>query len=99
MKKKYLGIQILRTIFCFHIVIFHCINHNLYQNKIIRLIINDVSNDLTIFFMISFFFSSNYFISRNIHRIKQRFQRLLIFFLYNFSLFKGATLFFLYILQ
>ena len=78
MKKKYLGIQILRTIFCFHIAIFHCINHNLYQNKIIRLIINDVSNDLIIFFMISFYFSTNYFISRNINRIKQRFQRLLI---------------------
>lgn len=78
MKKKYLGIQILRTILCFHIVIFHCINHNLYQNQIIKLIINDVSNDLSIFFIISFYFSSNIFISKNINRIKQRFQRLLI---------------------
>lgn len=72
--KLYLGIQILRIIFSFHILVFHCINKKKKQSKFI----NSVELDLKTFFIISFFFSYNTFISRNILKIKQRLKRLLI---------------------
>ena len=73
-KKLCLGIQILRIIFSFHILVFHCINKKKYKSKFI----NSVELDLKTFFIISFFFSYNTFTSRNILKIKQRLKRLLI---------------------
>ena len=72
--KLYLGIQILRIIFSFHILVFHCINKQKYKSKFI----NSVGLDLKTFFIISFFFSYNTFTSKNILKIKIRFKRLLI---------------------
>ena len=77
-KKIILGIQILRAIFSFHILVFHCINKKNYQSKIIKGIINDVSIDLGIFFIISFYYSYEIFTSKNIIKIKERLFRLLI---------------------
>ena len=77
-KKFYLSIQILRIFLSFHILVFHCINKKLYKSKLIKIIIKDVSIDLGIFFIISFFYSYNSFTLRNILKIKQRFYRLLI---------------------
>ena len=77
-KKFYLFIQILRMLFSFHILVFHCINKKLYKSKLIKVLIKDVSTDLGIFFIISFFNSYNSFTLRNIIKIKQRFLRLLI---------------------
>ena len=70
----YLGIQILRIIFSFHILVFHCIDHKKYTSKII----SSVVIDLNTFFIIAFFFSYNTLTSKNILKIKQRFKRLLI---------------------
>ena len=72
--KLYLGIQILRIIFSFHILVFHCINKKNYKSKFV----NSVELDLKTFFIISFYFSYNTFTSRNILKIKIRFKRLLI---------------------
>lgn len=77
-KKLNVGIQILRMLFSFHILVFHCINKKLYSNKIINFIIGNVEIDLTVFFIISFYYSNHTFISKNIVKIKQRFYRLLI---------------------
>lgn len=77
-KKLYLGIQILRMFFSFHILVFHCINHLNYKSKIIKVILSNVNIDLATFFIISFYFSYNSLISRNILKIKQRINRLLI---------------------
>jgi hypothetical protein len=77
-KKIILGIQILRVIFSFHILVFHCINKKKYQSKIIKSIIKDVSIDLIIFFIISFYYSYEIFTSKNITKIKERLFRLLL---------------------
>lgn len=73
-----IGIQLLRIIFSFHILVFHCINKLKYQSKIIKWIINNVGIDLCTFFIISFYFSYNSFSSRNILKIKHRFKRFFI---------------------
>ena len=77
-KKKYLGIEILRAFFSFNILLFHCINRNIYSKKLINKLIDIVRIALTTFFIMSFYFSYNSFISKNIIIIKQRFKRLLI---------------------
>jgi len=77
-KNIYLGVQLLRIIFSFHILILHCINLEIYKSYIIKMIIKKVSIDLGTFFIISFYFSYNNFTSSNIIKIKQRFIRLLI---------------------
>lgn len=95
-KKLNVGIQILRMLFSFHILIFHCINRKLYSSKIILFIVERVDIDLGIFFIMSFYYSYHSFTSMNIVKIKQRFYRLLIpyiiwplffFTLHNFSLY------------
>jgi len=103
-KEIYVGIQLLRILFSFHILVFHCINHLKYQYKseIIKFIINNVAIDLATFFIISFFFSYKCFSSRNIIKIKQRFKRLLIpyiiwpiiFYIINFQKIKLKSLFY-----
>ena len=77
-KNTNFGIQILRVIFSFHILVFHCINKKKYNYKNIKTIINDVSIDLGVFFIISFYYSYEIFTSKNIIKIKQRLIRLLI---------------------
>lgn len=77
-KKLKLGIQLLRIFFSFHILVFHCINHEKYKSKYIQFIINKVDIDLCTFFIISFYLSYNLFTSKNIIKIKHRFKRLLI---------------------
>ena len=72
--KLYIGIQILRIIFSFHILVFHCINKIKYKSELVK----SVAIDLKTFFIISFFFTYNVFTSRNILKIKLRFKRLLI---------------------
>lgn len=77
-KNVILGIQILRILFSFHILVFHFIRRIKYESKIIQFIIYNVSIDLCTFFIISFYLSYNCFSSRNIIKIKHRFKRLLI---------------------
>jgi len=103
-KEIYVGIQLLRILFSFHILVFHCINRQMYQykSKIIKFIINNVGIDLVTFFIISFFLSYKCFSSRNIIKIKQRFKRLLIpyiawpiiFCIINFQKYKFKDLFY-----
>ena len=77
-KKLNVGIQILRMLFSFHILVFHCIDKKKYKGKIINNLINNVGIDLGVFFIMSFYYSYNSFTSKNIVKIKQRFYRLLI---------------------
>ena len=75
-----IGIQILRMIFSFNIVVFHCIAKKYqYQNKLIYFIsVKAVSYYVPTFFLISFYFSYNTFISRNIIKWKERLLRISI---------------------
>lgn len=77
-KKLNVGIQILRMLFSFHILVFHCIDKKKYKGKIINNLINNVGIDLGVFFIMSFYYSYNSFTSKKIVKIKQRFYRLLI---------------------
>ncbi len=74
-KKLNIGVQILRIIFSFHILIFHCLNRKMKKKYFF---LRNVDVDLIDFFIISFYYSYNTFTSKNIIKIKQRFYRLLI---------------------
>lgn len=74
----YPGIQILRMIFSFNIVVLHCI-----RNKRENLFIYFISSYAAIyyvptFFLISFYFSYKTFVSKNIFKLKERLLRILV---------------------
>ena len=72
-KKINIGIQLLRTICSFLVVVCHFYNFQHY-----RIIYNKHIYYLITFFYISFYFSYNTLASRNISKIKERFIRMLI---------------------
>ena len=81
-KKNYdINIAILRIYLSFLVVNAHCLNIRNIRNKyFLKLLRNNLH--VPIFFIISFYYCYNLFISKNIKKIKQRFERLLfIFFL------------------
>ena len=73
-KKLYLGIEILRMIFAFIILFFHCKNKVIYSGIFTKYLRELVELGLATFFIISFYFSYNSFISKNINKIKGRFK-------------------------
>jgi len=77
-KQLYLGIEILRMFFAFIILFFHCRNKTIYNQTFNKNLSELVDLGLTTFFIISFHFSYNSFISKNINKIKERFKRFLI---------------------
>ena len=70
-----LGIQILRSLLCFWIVLNHCLNRS---NKKSNRILFKYTLHVPCFIIISFFFSFKTIYNKNIIKIKKRFQRLLI---------------------
>ena len=74
-KKINIGLEILRLYLSFSVVVCHCFKPS-KNYKFIRLLINDIH--VPIFFIISFYFFYPTLIARNIEKLKQRFQRLLI---------------------
>ena len=77
-KKLNLGIEILRMIFAFIILFFHCMNQVIYNNLFIKYFKEVVGLGLITFFIISFYFSYNSFSLKKCNKIKERFKRLLI---------------------
>lgn len=77
--KTILGIQILRMILSLWVVVIHCCSyHYIKKKKILKL-----SLHVPTFLILSFFFLYRHLINRNINKIKQRFERLLIpYFIY-----------------
>ena len=75
---KNLGIEILRTILCFWVVLFHCLNIKYAHKNRFFYYAKYKSYHVPCFTFISFFFTSNIFIKKNIDKIKSRFERLLI---------------------
>lgn len=73
--ERNLGIELLRMILCFWIVLFHCIN---IKNKYLINIIFKKRFHVPTFIFISFYFSYNNLYYRNIYKIKSKFERLLI---------------------
>ena len=73
-KEKNFGIQILRNILCFYVVL----DHSLASHIKIKYIFFRHRFHVPCFIFISFFFSYRIISERNIVKIKQRFERLLI---------------------
>ena len=72
------GIQLLRMILSFNIVVDHCLNKK-YLNKPIYIIcIMGIYHYVPIFFVISFYFSYKTFSSRNLDKLKERLLRISI---------------------
>ena len=89
--KRILGLEILRMILSFWIVIFHCCT---FKNGFIRKILNKNLHVPT-FLIISFYFLYYHLINRNINKIKQRFERLLIpYFIYPIAIFINNNIIF-----
>ena len=72
-----LGIQILRTLLCFWIICFHCLDDNKINN-ITFYIAKKKLYHVPCFIFISFYFSYNIFSQRLINKFKNRIERLLI---------------------
>lgn len=77
-KKIYSGIEILRMILSFLILLVHCYNKSYSNNKSISFAYLLLGFYVPTFFIISFYFSYKTFKSKNINKIKQRFTRILI---------------------
>lgn len=77
-KKNYdINLGLLRIYLSILVVNTHCLNIQNIKNKyILKLLRNKLH--VPIFFIISFYYCQNLFISKNITKIKQRFERLLI---------------------
>ena len=76
-KNFYYGIQILRMICSYLIVQLHCFNFALTKDKILLKLLYGAWIYVTIFFILSLFFSHRTLISKDFSKIKLRFQRLL----------------------
>jgi len=74
-KNRNLGLELLRMILSFFIVVIHCCN---VKNKILFKLLFEKPFHVSFFFLTSFYFSYNIFLSRNIFKIKLRFLRILI---------------------
>ena len=72
-----LGIEILRTILCFWVVCFHCLNDKKISYTIFY-IAKKKQYHVPCFSFISFYFSYNIYSQRNISKFKNRIERLLI---------------------
>lgn len=72
---KNLGIQIFRAFLCFLVILDHCLKKRLkfYYSNFLGIRLHVPS-----FILISFFYSFRTFTKRNISKIKQRFERLLV---------------------
>ena len=73
--KKNLGIQILRMILCFWVVIEHCLKQRIYHyyKRYFKIRLH-----VPCFFLISYFFSFQTISNRDLIKINKRFERLLI---------------------
>ena len=76
--KIYLGIEILRMILSFLIVVIHIHSKSGSKYKLIKFIFQNFEFYVPSFFIISFYFSYKLFVSKNIYKISQRFRRILI---------------------
>ena len=76
-KKIYLGTEILRMILSFLIVVIHLHNKNGIEIKFKSFALLNSDFYVPTFFIISFYFSYEIFVSKNINKIKQRFIRIL----------------------
>ena len=72
-KKLNIGLQILRTICAFLVIVCHFYGHSKY-----RIIVIQNKYYIITFFYMSFYFSYNTLASRNISKIKGRFKRMLV---------------------
>lgn len=73
-----IGLQILRMIMSFLILLRHCFNINLTKNKIIITMFLGTGFYIASFYLISYFFSYKTIRFKNINRIKLRIERLLV---------------------
>ena len=78
LRKYNIFLAILRVYLCFNVINSHFLSsrHILMNKYIIRIIRNRLH--APIFFLMSFYFSHRLFLSKNIEKIKKRFERLLI---------------------
>ena len=72
---KNLGLELLRLILCFWVILFHCLR---IKNFYLKNIIKNKTFHVPTFFFISFYFLYKNLCERNINKIKFRFKRLLI---------------------
>jgi len=77
-KEIYLGIEILRMILSFFIVVVHFFDKRNAKTKLLLFPFQVLPYYIPTFFIISFYFNYKTFASRNIAKIKERFLRILI---------------------
>ena len=72
------GIELLKTIIFFFILVYHCYDQNLNENKILKIILDAIPLYYPTLFLIYYYFSYSHFSTKNISQINKRFLRLIV---------------------
>ena len=72
------GIELLKTILFFFILVYHCYDQNLGENKILKIILAAIPLYYPTLFIIYFYFSFNHLSNKNITQIYKRFLKLIV---------------------
>lgn len=72
------GIELLKTIIFFFILVYHCYDQNLNENKILKIILDAIPIYYPTLFLIYYYFSYSHFSTKNISQINKRFLRLIV---------------------
>lgn len=72
------GIELLKTIIFFFILVYHCYDQKLCENKILRTILDAIPLYFPTLFLIYFYFSYNHLSNKSIPQILKRFIKLIV---------------------
>ena len=72
------GIELLKTIIFFFILVYHCYDQSLNENIILKIILDAIPLYYPILFLIYFYFSYSHLSNKNIPQILKRFLRLIV---------------------
>ena len=72
------GIELLKTIVFFFILVYHCYDQKYCNNQILKIILEAIPLYYPTLFIISFYFSYSYFSIKNLEKIKKKFLKLIV---------------------
>ena len=72
------GIELLKTTIFFFILVYHCYEPKLNENKILKIILDAIPLYYPTLFLIYFYFSYNHLSNKNLTQIQKRFLRLIV---------------------
>ena len=72
------GIELLKTIIYFFVLVYHCYDKDKCESKILKIILDAIPIYYPTLFLIYFYFSYNHLSNKKIPEIRKRFLKLII---------------------